>query len=358
MKGPQRSCTEEQMTAGTNEQGSSWAGTAVLLAVLAVCAAAMSILLGPVRLSPEAVAAVLAGGERDSAAARIILYSRIPRTLGCLLAGSALALSGAIIQTVLRNPLAAPNIIGVNTGAGFAVALCCALFPLRTEILPAAAFAGAFAGVLLVLLIGERTGASRLTLVLAGIAVSAIFSGAVDLVVTFVPDALTGYTDFRIGGFSAVTMAKDAPAAAVILPAALLSFLLSGPMEILSLGEDTAKSLGLRVRPLRILLLAAAAALAGAAVTIAGLLGFVGLVVPHAVRRKTRGEMFPLLLLSALGGAGFVTAADLLARTLFSPYEIPVGIVLSFCGGPFFLWLVLGMRREKRVKGGHGNAGN
>ncbi len=324
-----------------------WARTAGVLALLVMAAAVLSIILGPVRLDPGTVLRVLAGGDADSTAARIILYSRLPRTLGCLLAGCALALSGAVIQTVLHNPLAAPNIIGVNSGAGFAVVLYCALLPGHMGGLQAAACTGGFLGVLLVLVIGERTGASRLTLVLAGIAVSAIFSGAADLVITLVPDALSGYTDFRIGGFSSLTMARVVPAAILILPAAVLSFLLAGRAEILSLGEDTARSLGLRVRPLRILLLACAAVLAAAAVTVSGLLGFVGLIVPHAVRKKTRGEIFPLFLLSALGGAVFVTAADLAARVLFSPYEIPVGIVLTLCGGPFFLWLVLGSRRRR-----------
>lgn len=325
----------------------SWGAAAILLVFLALLAAAASIVFGPVRLPVDTVFRVLTGADQSSTAARILLYSRLPRTLGCLLAGSALALSGAIIQTVLNNPLAAPNIIGVNSGAGFAVVLCCALFPRQIGFLPAAAFAGAFAGVLLVLLIGERTGASRLTLVLAGIAVSAIFSGAVDLVVTLVPDSLSGYTDFRIGGFASITMARVIPAAAGIIPAAVIAFVMAGAAEVLSMGEETAQSLGLRVRPLRVLLLAAAAALAGAAVTISGLLGFVGLIVPHAVRRITRGEILPLFLLSALGGAVFVTVADLAARTLFSPYELPVGILLSLCGGPFFLWLVLGARKKR-----------
>ncbi len=332
--------------AGQKNQ-SAWIRAAILLAALVLLSAVLSILFGSVSVPLKSVFQVLAGEDHSSTAARIIIYSRLPRTLGCLLAGSGLALAGAIIQTVLNNPLAAPNIIGVNSGAGFAVVLCCALFPTHTQMLPAAAFAGAFAGVLLVLLIGEKTGASRLTLVLAGIAISAIFSGAVDLVVTLVPDAIGGYTDFRIGGFASVTVVKVIPAAIIIIPAAVISLFMAGPAEILSMGEDTAKSLGLRARPVRIVLLGAAAALAGGAVTVSGLLGFVGLIVPHVVRRKTKGEILPLFVLSVLGGAVFVTLADLAARTLFAPYELPVGIILSLCGGPFFLWLVLGVRKRR-----------
>ena len=132
----------------------------------------------------------------------------------------------------------------------------------------------------------------------------------------------------------------------MILISLVLTLSLSQELDILSLGSDVAQSLGLSVRSVRFLLLALAAALAGAAVSFSGLLGFVGLVVPHAVRRILGGESFPLLLGSMLGGASFLTICDLLSRVLFAPFEIPVGIVLAFIGAPFFLWLLL------RKKGG------
>lgn len=317
--------------------------TALLVGVV-LLSAAMSLCLGSVSVPLADVVSVLLGKQTGTVAARIVLYSRMPRTLGCLLTGAALAVAGAVIQSVLANPLAAPNVIGVNTGAGLAVTALSALVPGAAALAPVAAFVGALAGVLVVLLIGERTGASRLTLVLAGIAVSAVFSGAVDLIVTLEPDALSAYADFRIGGFSSVTMGKVGPAAGVIAAGLAGVLLLTPQMDLLALGADTARSLGLRVRPARVLLLTGAAALSGAAVSIAGLLGFVGLIVPHGARKAAGGESLPLVTLSALGGAAFVTLCDLLARTLFAPYELPVGVVLSFLGGPFFLWLILRQR--------------
>lgn len=311
--------------------------TALLVGVV-LLSAAMSLCLGPVSVPLADVVSVMLGKQTGTVAARIVLYSRLPRTLGCLLTGAALAVAGAVIQSVLANPLAAPNVIGVNTGAGLAVTALSALVPGAAALAPVAAFVGALAGVLVVLLIGERTGASRLTLVLAGIAVSAVFSGAVDLIVTLEPDALSAYADFRIGGFSSVTMGKVGPAAGVIAAGLAGVLLLTPQMDLLALGADTARSLGLRVRPARVLLLT------GAAVSIAGLLGFVGLIVPHGARKAAGGESLPLVTLSALGGAAFVTLCDLLARTLFAPYELPVGVVLSFLGGPFFLWLILRQR--------------
>lgn len=317
-----------------------WAGL-VLLTVLTACA---SLWAGSVSLSPGEVLAVLTGRDRDSTAARIVLYSRLPRTCGAMLAGAALAVSGAVIQTVLQNPLASPGILGINSGAGLAVALVCAFTPLSQKYTPFVAFLGALAAVLLVMTLAEKTGASRMTVVLAGVAVSNLFSAGIDAVVTVVPDALSGVTDFRIGGFSGVTMSRLGPAAVLILVSLLLTVSLSQQLDILALGGDTAKSLGMNVGLVRFLLLVLAAALSGAAVSFSGLLGFVGLIVPHAVRRLAGEESLPLLLGSALGGAFFVTACDLLARVLFAPYVLPVGIVLSFAGAPFFLWLLLRQR--------------
>lgn len=269
---------------------------------------------------------------------------RLPRTAGCLLAGAALACAGGIIQTVLGNPLAAPNIIGVNSGAGLGVAVCCALLPIPYLAVPFAAFAGAFAGVMLVLLIAEKGGASRITLVLAGVAISGMFSAAIDAVVTFFPDALISYSDFRIGGVANLTLERIAPAFWVILLCLGAALLLSNELDVLALGPETAQSLGLPVRRVRVLLLALAAALAGAAVSFAGLLGFVGLIVPHMVRRLVGSESRPLLAGCAFGGAALLTLADIAARTLFAPYELSVGIVLSLAGGPFFLWLLFRQR--------------
>lgn len=323
-----------------------------LLGVLAALAALLSLCLGAAPLPPGEVLAALLG-RSGGPAASIVLYARLPRTCGCLLAGAALAASGTMIQGVLGNPLAAPNVIGVNAGAGLCTALCAALWPARTAAVPFAAFLGALGGVLLVLFIAERTGASKMTLVLAGVAVSGMFSAGIDAVLTFFPDALNGYTDFRVGGAANLSMSRVAPAFWVILAALALALSLAGELDVLLLGEETARSLGLPARRLRLVLLALAAALAGAAVSFAGLLGFVGLVAPHMVRRLVGEDSSArLLAASALGGAALLTLCDILARTLFAPYELPVGVVLSLLGGPFFLWLLLRQRR----RGGPGHA--
>ncbi len=319
----------------------------LLLAGLALATAALSLSIGSVPLSPAQVLGALTGRLTGTVPAQIVRYVRLPRTLACLAAGAALATSGAVIQGVLANPLAAPNIIGVNSGAGLAAALCCALLPSMPALVPVLSFLGALAGVLLVLLLAQRTGAARITLVLAGVAVSSMFGAGIDAVLTFVPEALNGYSDFRIGSLANVSLDRVLPAGGLILAALAAVLWFAKEMDLLLLGADTAQSLGLPVKRIRLTLLTLAAALAGAAVSFAGLLGFVGLLVPHMMRRLAGEDSRTLLLASALGGAALLTGCDLLARVLFAPYELPVGIVLSLLGGPFFLWLLLGQRRGR-----------
>ena len=310
------------------------------LAALVLAVSLLNLCLGAEKVPLAEVLRALTGGGSGTTAFRIVRYVRLPRLCACLLAGGALAASGAIIQGVLSNALAAPSTIGVNAGAGLTVALCCAIAPTAVKLVPLAAMAGAFLGVMTVLLIARRTGASKITLVLAGVAVSSIFSAGIDAVVTFVPEALNGYSDFRIGGFSGVSMARLLPALWPALLSFVLSLSLHNEMDVLLLGREQAQSLGLPAERLRIVLLGLAAVLAGSAVSVGGLVGFVGLIVPHIMRRLVGEESGPLLVSSVLGGAALLGGCDLLGRMLFAPYEIPVGIVMALAGGPFFIWLL------------------
>ena len=280
----------------------------------------------------------------------IFYYARLPRTVAALLAGAALSVSGCILQRLLGNHLASPGIIGVNAGAGFAVTVCCAMGALGGWSVSLSAFGGALAAAFLVMGLARATGASRTTVILAGVAMNSILGALSDAVITLVPEAGMLSGEFRVGGFSAVSHTRLIPAGALILLSLLLVFTMMHELDVLSLGEDTAKSLGMNVGRIRTVFLLLAALLAGAAVSFAGLLGFVGLLIPHLCRRLIGTESRFLLPLSALAGAGFVTLCDVLARVLFAPYELYVGILLSLIGGPFFLFLLL------RKRGGHGHA--
>ena len=271
----------------------------------------------------------------------IFRFVRLPRTLGCLLAGAALAVSGAVIQGVLSNRLASPSIIGVNAGAGLAVTVCCAFGALSGWAIAGSAFLGALSAVLLIVFTAEKAGASRTTVILGGVAVNAFLNALSEALSTLIPEVGMLAGDFRVGGFGSVSYVRLVPAGVLILLALLAVFSLHNELDVLALGEETAQGLGMNVRKTRTLLLVLSAMLAGAAVSFAGLLGFVGLMVPHALRRLAGSESRFLLPMCALGGAAFVTLCDTAARVAFAPFELPVGILLSVLGGPFFLVLLL-----------------
>lgn len=320
-----------------------------LAACFTITAVLLSLCLGAAALSPGAIWQALLSGPKDTAG-YIFWYVRLPRTAGCLLAGAALAVSGAVIQGTLRNTLASPSIIGVNAGAGLAVTVCCALGALSGWAIAGAAFLGAMVCVLVILFAAEKAGASRTTVILGGVAVNAFLNALSEAITTLLPEAGMMAGDFRVGGFSAVSYPRLLPAGFLILAALAVVYTLHNELELMSLGEETAQALGMNVRKMRILLLILAAMLAGSAVSFAGLLGFVGLIVPHAVRKIAGGETRYLLPLCALFGAGFVTVCDVAARMIFAPYELPVGILLSVLGGPVFLSLLL------KRKGGRNHA--
>ena len=322
----------------------------LISALLCILAVLGSLCLGAAHLSPGQVWQAICGGTDSGYEGNIFWYVRLPRTLACLLAGAGLAVAGAVIQGVLANQLASPGIIGVNAGAGMAVTICCAFGAVSGWVIAGASFAGALCSVLLVTLTAQKMKASRTTVILGGVAVNSFFGAVSEAITTLIPDAGLLSADFRVGGFSTVSHLRLIPAGILIVTALVGVFSLCNELDLMNLGEETAQGLGLSVRKMRTILLGLAALLAGASVSFAGILGFVGLIVPHTIRRLVGSESRYLLPLSALGGAAFVTLCDLIARMVFMPYEVPVGILMSFIGGPFFVWLLL------KRKGGHSNA--
>ncbi|WP_300684435.1 FecCD family ABC transporter permease [Acutalibacter sp. 1XD8-36] len=319
-----------------------------LLAVLVLLCGILGVSLGSTIIDLPAAFAGAISGDFSSPQSRILLYVRLPRVSAAMLAGSALAVSGMLIQAVLNNPLAAPNVIGVNAGAGFFTFLAIAILPGVRGAAQLGAFFGALFAVLLVCAVSARTG--RLTIILSGVAVSSIFTAGINTVKTFYPDTLYNGSTFLIGGFSGISLKDLSPAWAMILAALIISWLMSGQADLLGLGEASARSLGMNVGLARFGLIILSCILAGCAVSFSGLLSFVGLLAPHMVRRifgEARTSHRVLIPAAALLGAGFVTLCDLLSRILFAPYELPVGILLSALGGPFFLALLLRERRRR-----------
>lgn len=313
-----------------------------LIAAGCVLAAVLSLCVGAVWISPFDFF-----GEASSAEWRIFRYARLPRTIACLMAGAGLSVSGAVIQGVLANRLASPGVIGVNAGAGLGVTVCCALGAVSGWAVAGAAFAGALTAVLTVAFAAQKTYASRSAVILGGVAVNSFLTAVSEGIITLYPEIGAYTADFRMGGFSGVSDSRLIPASVMIIIALTAVFTLSNELDLMAMGEDAAQGLGLSVKKMRTVFLALAALLAGASVSFAGLLGFVGLIVPNMAKRLVGGESGKLLPVCAAGGAMFVTLCDCAAKSVFSPYEIPTGIVMSAIGAPFFIFLLF------KLKGGH-----
>lgn len=317
----------------------------ILLLVLAAVFV-LSLSLGTADLS---ISELMDGIKGENKTVQIIITKiRLPRALASILAGSALAVCGCILQSVTANELCAPNIIGVNSGAGFGVILMLCFAPALWKLLPLAAFCGALIAVLTVMAISiygnNKTKGS--TVILSGVAVSSLFSAAISYLSLRYPDVLSSYTAFSVGGFSGVTVKDIAVPFLIIGIFILIAQLISNKLNILALGDDAAENLGVNVKLLRICALICAAALSGAAVSFAGLLGFVGLIVPNITRRLFIRDIRYEITLNALFGAIIVCLSDLIGRVLFAPSEIPCGIIMSLTGAPFFIYLIIKRRHH------------
>ena len=308
----------------------------------------LGIALGSTPLSFSEIVDAFSEGFNSSAGSRIFAYSRLPRTLASMICGAALAVSGAVIQGVLANRLASPSIIGVNAGAGLAVTLCTALGIYGGWRLSLFSFLGAFAAVMLVSFGSRHWGASRGTVILIGVAMNSLLGAISDTITTLIPEVGVMSNDFKIGEFTAITYPKLIPAMVIVLFVIIVLRTLHNELDVLTLGEEHAQGLGLNISAMRTLFLLFAALLSGCAVSLAGLLSFVGLLVPHAIRRVAGSKSSNLIGLCAIYGGGFVCLCDTLARTLFAPYEIPVGIIMAYLGAPFFVFILV------KGKGGHG----
>jgi len=274
----------------------------------------------------------------------IIWDMRLARILAGMLSGAGLSVAGLLLQNITGNRLAGPNIIGVNAGAGFSVILALFFMPDMMEALPVFAFAGAFLATMLIMLISRRTNHSKGTVILAGVAVSAILNAGISMISILDSDVLTLYNDFAVGGLKNIRLEMLPVPFLLIIIGCALALILSKDIDALTLGDRIAASLGVRTRFVRVLSMMIASACAGAVVSIAGLIGFVGLMVPHIARMIFGRKTGWLIVFSALIGMNLVIASDLLGRILFAGTEIPVGLVMAVIGVPFFLWLIVGRR--------------
>lgn len=278
--------------------------------------------------------------EENNVNRQVIWNVRLPRTILAGLVGICLSLSGAILQGVMRNPLAGPNIIGVSAGAGFAALLLLILFPEFYFLAPGGAFAGALLATLFIYTLAWKDGALPTRLILAGVAVSSLLNAGINALMTFYPDRVAGVISFMVGGLSATTWIQVKMILPYISIGIMAVLFLPTKLNVLALGDEVATGLGLSVEKTRFLFIILSSLLAGAAVSAVGLLGFVGLMVPHIARFFIGSDYRYLFPASIFLGGTIVMLCDTVARVMFAPMEIPVGIIMSALGAPFFLYLL------------------
>ncbi len=335
-------------------------GAVKYLALLLILVAAllMSLGAGPVHFSTAEILSVIAPGFSAagrlppvSAATRVIILDlRLSRSVLAAVVGAALALSGAAFQGLFRNPLADPFVIGASSGAALGAALAIALRVVVPVVgfstVPAAAFAGSLLSVLVVYTL-STAGTGRpptVSLLLAGTALSSLFSSAVSFIMAMRDDDLHQIFFWLLGGFGGSNWKNLISILPYVIPGVVLLLLTARPLDILSFGEVSAQTMGVSIGATRILTIAAASLTTAAAVAVSGIIGFIGLLAPHAARLVFGPSHRTLMPAAALVGAVLLVFADMLARTVLSPAELPVGILTSMLGAPFFLFLL----RSKR----------
>lgn len=326
--------------------------TATRLTVLLISGAALagvslvSLGQGSVTVSGGEVWTALFGSPQSVAAettvgTTIVWTLRLPRLILGMLIGSSLALAGTVLQAILRNPLADPGIIGVSAGGGLIAVILLILFPHMTGWLPLGATLGGLGVALLIYAIAWKDGTIfPLRVILAGVALNTALASLMSLLMLLYSERVPAVLPWLAGTLSG----RSWPQVGLLWPyacaAGLPVFFCARQLNLLLLGEEQAAALGLPVTLTRLGLSALAAGLAAGVVSVAGLIGFVGLVVPHLCRLLVGADHRFLLPTAALVGAGLVVTADLSARTLFAPLEIPVGLLLALLGAPYFLWIL------------------
>lgn len=309
------------------------------LFLLLLAAMTLSLGVGPLKLTVWELFTTLRTGT-PAMPFHIVWDVRIPRILLGVLTGAALAVSGALLQSVLRNPLAAPGIIGVSSGAGLAGVLVMLAYPAWSALLVPAAFSGALGAALLVYLLAWKEGISPVRLILAGVALSTMLGALTSAIMLFYAERAGGIFDFLVGSLSSKGWAQIQYIRFYIPCALAGGCLLARKLNVLALGDEMATSLGLNVERIRFSAVAIAALLAASAVSTVGLLGFVGLIAPHIVRILLGSDHRFLLPGAALFGAFLVVTADAIGRVAWDPVELPVGLLMAMLGAPFFLWLL------------------
>lgn len=361
------------MIAGDAALGASWRRTGRTRSILAGCAVLLliaflaSLAIGPVVIAPERVISILWNGLTgvrgsspiDLRDAVVVLDIRLPRTVLAVIVGAGLAVAGAILQGVFRNPLADPGLVGISPGAALAAVawivfggLIAAYVPrvIVNHALPAVSFMGSLVAIFLLHRLASYEGRTSVAnLLFAGIALGALASAGTGLIIFIASDQqLREFTFWTLGSLGGSTWQRVALALPFTLVLLFGSFWIARGLDAIALGEAEAFHTGVNVERIKRVAIIIVAAGVGAAVAVSGIIGFVGLVIPHLLRLSIGPSHKTLIVGSALLGAALLTGSDIFARTVATPAELPIGVVTAFIGAPFFIWL---LQRQKRSFG-------
>ncbi len=317
----------------------------VLLAV-SVLAVVFCVGIGTIEFTPrEVLRAIFVD---DGSPSRLIIWNlRFPRILTGGLVGICLALSGCVLQGVMRNNLASPSTIGVTGGASFVGYLTLVAFPAYSYLLPVGSIVGAFVTTMLIYALAYQKGVSPVRMILSGMAVSALFGAFNDIIKTLFAESLGNASGFLVGGLNGCGWRSFRMILPYALAGLLVCLFLPSKMNILMLGDETANALGLRTELFRFLLIAVSSLLSGAAIAAVGMLSFVGLIVPHIARLLVGSDYRYLFPASVFLGFSLIVLCDTIGRVIMPPGEVPVSIIISFIGAPFFLFLLRSRGKER-----------
>lgn len=319
-------------------------------ALVAVCC--VSLFVGTADVSLDRIPALLrSSADPETTQARLILFEiRLPRIILAALVGFALALGGVVFQALLRNPLADPFILGVSSGSAFGAIVGILLGFSMAAGVPILSFCGALLTLLLLLSFGlKRIGMESSTILLTGVIINAFFTATIMFFVSISSNAkLYTMLFWLYGDLSQTNYSYLSLIGPVLLVSAFLLYGFSNRLNLLTAGEDSALRMGVDVVRTKLVLLVVVSVTIGTVVAFSGLIGFVGLIVPHLARMAVGADHRLLIPVASLGGACFLVAADTLARTLIAPSELPVGVISAFVGAPFFLYLLLGKDSQWR----------
>lgn len=316
----------------------------ISLIVILILNLSLGLSLGSVNISFNEIGQILLG--KDTEHWRIFLQIRLPRVIGAVLIGIFLALSGTILQAILHNPIADSGVLGISSGSSLAAVIIMILFPFHAQLVVPLSFVGGLATFLVIALLTYRSGLEPVQVILSGIAISAIWGGFQAILLTAYSDRLGGVIHWLNGALSNLVWDDVRTLFILGMPAVVLLIVLAPKLNLVLLGDDVMHNLGIPITLYRLVFSLLAVYFTAISVAFTGIIGFVGLIVPHIGRLIIGNNQKRLIPISILIGANLLLLADTISRVIIAPQEIPVGTVMSLLGGPFFLYLLLRNRRD------------